>query len=417
MTQLPWNKIFGGAMLVAGTCIGAGMLGLPVSTAASGFFPSSIAFLFCWIMMTISAFLMLEVSLWQPAETNLITMAKTTLGRPGEVVAWITYILFLYAIMTAYTTGSVGMINSVLGKFGVNESWGIWIVVLIFGTVVYCGARSVDWVNRLLMLGLVVSYIALIANVIPKVSLEMLGDGQPKYLWTIGPLLVTSFGFHLLIPSLKNYLNGDVKSLRIAIFLGSLLPLIVYLFWEVLILGVIPVHGQQGLVAILYAEHTEGTQAIVELPRLLSHLLNNPHVTYLAKCFGLCALLTSFIGVALGLFDFLADGFHIKKSRSGKLILSTITFIPPIILAIFYPRFMLALRYAGIFAAILLVIFPAMMVWSGRYRLKTASGFYVYGGKIVLLLVFLFGIGVIGLEVLHHLNFLPTPLAEKHLFE
>src|SRR5579872_4553273 len=96
------NKIVGGAMLVAGTCIGAGMLGLPVSTAAGGFFPSVGAFFFCWFMMLMSALFMLEVSLWYPEETNFITMAKSTLGRKGEIVAWCAYVLFLYAIMTAY---------------------------------------------------------------------------------------------------------------------------------------------------------------------------------------------------------------------------------------------------------------------------------------------------------------------------
>ena len=166
MAGAPINKIFGGALLVAGTCIGAGMLALPVATAAAGFGPSFFAFVFCWLMMTLSAFLMLEVSLWYPIDTNLITMAKSTLGRPGEIIAWCAYVLFLYALMTAYTAGAAGIIANALAKMGINESWGIWIVVAIFATIVYLGAQWVDWANRIMMMGLIGAYILLTINII-----------------------------------------------------------------------------------------------------------------------------------------------------------------------------------------------------------------------------------------------------------
>lgn len=412
-----FSKILGGALLVSGTCIGAGMLGLPISTAAAGFYPSMASFVFYWAMMTLSAFLMLEVSLWYPRETNLITMAKATLGNTGQVIAWFTYVLFLYAVMTAYTTGAVAMIGSIFPLIGLDPRWGAWIVILFFGTIVYFGARSVDWINRMLMVGLIGSYVALIVKVVPQVSDDLLKGGSLRYLWTAGPLLVTSFGFHLLIPSLKNYFNADIKALRIAIFFGSLLPLFVYLLWEILVLGVIPLKGDGGLVAILAAEQTTGKQAIIELTQLLSHLLQDPTVTYFAKGFGLCALLTSFIGVALGLFDFFADGFAIPKTPKGKILLSCLTFVPPVLIAIFYPRFMIALHYAGLFAAILLVIFPAAMAWAGRYHLNIKSAYRVWGGKPIVLATLVFGLAVVVLEGLDHLGVLPTPLAEHHLFE
>ncbi len=416
MAKVSLNKVFGGAMLVSGTCIGAGMLALPVATAAGGFYPSSLLFIFCWLMMTLSAFLMLEVSLWYPQETNLITMAKSTLGGAGEIVAWFTYVLFLYALMTAYTSGAAGIIGEILGRLGLNKSFGLWVTVFIFAIIVYFGARSVDWANRIMMVGLIGAYLLLVSIVVPQVSPQMLNEGNPKYLWTTGPLLVTSFGFHLLIPSLKNYLESDVKALRGAIFLGSLLPLIVYLLWEILVLGVIPVRGEQGLVAILHAEHHTGKQAVIEVTQLLSDMLKNTHVTVLAGIFGLCAMLTSFIGVALGLFDFFADGFKIEKTAKGKFVLALLTFLPPVLMALFYPRFITALHYAGFFAAILLVIFPAMMVWWGRYRLKLASGYRVMGGALPVIVTFIFGLAVIGLEILHRLHKLPSPLAEPHLF-
>lgn len=411
------NRILGGVLLVTGTCIGAGMLALPVSSAAAGFYPSLGAFIFCWIMMMISAFFMLEVSLWYPQETNLITMARETLGKGGEIIAWGTYVLFLYALLTAYTAGATGIIAKFLAYLGYQEKASIWVLVSIFATIVFLGAKWVDWANRLLIIGLAGGYMMLVSNVVPEVSHDLLTVNAPKFIWTTIPLLVTSFGFHLLIPSLRNYLKGDSRALRIAIFIGSTLPLIIYLLWEMLVLGVIPVEGEQGLVAMQYAERFEGKQAVIELTQLLSHILHNQKITFFARLFGLCAILTSFIGVALGLFDFFSDGFQIKKSIMGKLGLSLMTFLPPTLLVLYYPSFMMALHYAGFFAVILLVIFPAMMVWSGRYRLGQNSGYQVIGGKALVLFSLLFGLGVIGLEVMERMGKLPTPLANQHLFE
>jgi tyrosine-specific transport protein len=40
------GSIFGGVLLIAGSCIGAGMLGLPIITGIAGFFPSLLMFFF-----------------------------------------------------------------------------------------------------------------------------------------------------------------------------------------------------------------------------------------------------------------------------------------------------------------------------------------------------------------------------------
>ncbi|HRE32038.1 MAG TPA: aromatic amino acid transport family protein, partial [Candidatus Berkiella sp.] len=245
-----------------------------------------------------------------------------------------------------------------LTKLGLNAKWGIWIIVSLFGLVVYLGAKWVDGVNRVMMLFLIAAYFTLVYNVVPQVSPALLNEGHPKFLFSTAPLLVTSFGFHLLIPSLKNYMHGDIKGLRRAIIGGSLLPLVVYLLWELLILGVVPVSGEKGLVAMMQAEKNSGRQAVVELTQLLSQILNNHRINLLVGSFAISAILTSFIGVALGLFDFFADGFHIKKTMVGRLVLAVLTFMPPVLIAIYCPQFLLALHYAGMFAAVLLIIYP-----------------------------------------------------------
>ena len=66
-------KVVGGILLVVGTSIGGGMLALPIASSGEGFFLSTILLVFCWLAMMLPALLILEVNLWLPAKTNIIT--------------------------------------------------------------------------------------------------------------------------------------------------------------------------------------------------------------------------------------------------------------------------------------------------------------------------------------------------------
>jgi tyrosine-specific transport protein len=156
-----FGKTLGGALLVAGTCIGAGMLSLPVATSAAGLVPTVGAFLLCWIIMTLTALYMLEVSLCFPEETNLISMAHSTLGKGGELIAWLSYVFFLYAVMTAYTAGGSEILSNYLGFLNLSDKNITILLCGIFAFIVFLGTLFVDWMNRLLVMGLILCYLGL----------------------------------------------------------------------------------------------------------------------------------------------------------------------------------------------------------------------------------------------------------------
>ena len=105
------SKVFGGVLLIVGTSIGGGMLALPMAAAAGGFYHSIILFLGAWLVTVLAAFYTLEVNLWLPEDTNLISMAKVTLGRPGQLITWISYLL-LYTLLEL--TWLVGLIYYII---------------------------------------------------------------------------------------------------------------------------------------------------------------------------------------------------------------------------------------------------------------------------------------------------------------
>ncbi len=393
--MLHTNRLIGGILLVSGTSIGAGMLALPVISSFAGFLPSFALLAICWLFLFVTSLLLLDVNLAFPGEVNLITMADRTLGFPGKAICWITYLLLLYSLTAAYIAGSAPLFLQAL-SWATNDSVPSWLgpfpLLFLFGLFVYLGTQVVDWVNRLLMLGLILTYFLLAAFLPTHIQSNLLLHIDVKAIWIAVPVMITSYGFHIIIPTLTTYLNHDRKNLRLTLFIGSLIPFIVYALWEFFILGVIPLGGEHGLLSAYLKGQTGAAP--------LSYILNNSWISTIASAFSFFAIITSFLGVSLSLSDFLTDGLHMKRYSLGREFACLLTFIPPLLFVLAYQRgFILALQFAGIFVAILLCILPALMAW----KLPAYRPFFK---RALLLIVILVSLGVISLDLLEEAGIL-----------
>ncbi|MBA3602701.1 MAG: tyrosine transporter [Parachlamydiaceae bacterium] len=391
------GSLFGGILLISGCCIGAGMLGLPVLSAVAGFQPSIAMLLVSWLFMLCTGLLLLEVSLWFTDDVSIISMAGRSLGPAGKAIGWIGYLFLFYALMVAYISGSGELIadfTSMLTSYRMPPWLGSLALSSIFAIFLYLGTKAVDYFNRWMMAGLIISYLSLVVIGLPHIEVSRLYHKDWSLAFLMLPTMIISFGYHNLIPTLKTYFNGDIKRLRIAVIVGSAIPFLIYLVWELLILGLIPLEGEGGFRAAL----GQGDLAT----QLLSGAIGSSWVASLALYFSFFAIVSSFLAVGLSFVDFLADGFQIKKTPRGKIILCLAVIVPPFLFAIIYPKiFLMALNYAGAFGAVVLFgLLPAAMVWSGRYYKNLKGPHQLPGGKITLGLVIFFGIAVIALQIL-----------------
>ncbi len=402
------NKTLGSILLVGGTSIGAGMLALPLTTGAGGFLPSTLLFFIAFAFMLLSLFYLMEATLMSgKVNANLITICKEHLGPIGEFSAWLSFLLLLYSVAAAYLSGGGSLIADVISagsKYNVSANIGIFIFLLIFGCIVVFETKAVDAINRICMVGLVVCFVLLLIFVTPHVEWEHYRGGKPHYLWAAVPVVVLSFTSHIIVPSLRNYLDGNVAKLKKALLVGSLIPLVFYLVWEFLIMGMLPLTGKYGLEKIGGAPHP-----VAGLTDALNVMLGMPWIAIVVGLFSFFALVTSFFGVALSLYDFLADGLRIQKTVKGKALLLFLMFIPPLLFALFYPSgFVTALGYAGVFVAILYGLLPAFMVWHGRYSEKRKEKFRVFGGKPLLLIMLIGSFAIIYFQIAATQGWLPT---------
>ncbi len=307
--------------------------------------------------MASTGLLFLEVSQWMKGEANIISMAERTLGKSGKSFAWLIYLLLFYCLTVAYM---VGCGNILLELFQIEgPDWlGPLLFTLLFAPLILISTAWISHLNVWLISALALSYFGFVFLGFRYVHPELLGHSDWSHSLQVLPIAFTSFAYQGIVPTLATFMHHEAKNIRKAILIGSFIPLIAYGIWEWLILGIIPLDGANGLKNAL--QH--GQNAV----HPLKFFIKSEAVYWLGQFFAFFALLTSFLGVILGLRDFLADGLGTQRDTKGKCLLALLTLLPPLVVATSYPRiFLIALDYAGGFGcALLLGLVP--FLWFGE---------------------------------------------------
>lgn len=396
MKQVSKVKQFGAIAIIAGTAIGAGMLGIPFAVAAVGFNYALMALFLVWIIMYATALLIVEANVSQPLGTDMDSIAHNILGKSGRVMNLLFYLLLLYSLLTAYIFMGGQLFETYVTSwfnFG-NDSFAKFLFTFVFGFFIYKGIRVVFRVNELFLSLKVLAFVLFISFVAPQIRPAVLESRAlgVEYVWFSIPILVTSFGFHIVIPAIRNYFENDIVFKR-TVAAGALAPLIVYLVWVMATLGTINLHGGNGFIDLSHSGKTLA-EAYVSLgqraPLIFIRLFEN------------FAIITSFLGVALALFSFNQDLYALNSRK--KLITLIISLLPPLFFAIYFVNsFIAALGYASIFVSVLLIVQPALMVWAVR----TKQGNNSILSKLYLSLILFCGMGIIALQLLVAFGRLP----------
>ena len=306
-----------GALLVAGTCIGGGMLALPVAGAPAGLIPSLFFMGIVYVIMTTTALCLVEIGFWmKKSDAHIITMASTILGNWGKWLMWCLFLFISYASLTAYTAGCGHLLSAGLTSLtgaAISKTTGCWLFVLLFGPFLLGPRYILGRANDLLFILMIVAYTIIIGTGINIVRADYLLRENWHYSYLSIPLLITAFSFQTMVPSLHPFLDHDKKSLRIAVVLGTSIAFIVYALWLFVVYGSVPLEGEAGL---LHA-FSEGDPAT----SCLSKLTHSSIISQASSFFALFALVTSFFGIGIGLFDFLGDGLGISRKGKGALAL------------------------------------------------------------------------------------------------
>ena len=395
------NKTVGSTLLVAGTMIGAGMLAMPLTSAGIGFSFTLVLLLGLWALLTFSALLFVELYQTAESDAGIGTLAEQYFGKAGRIIATAVLIIFLYALIAAYISGGGSLLKDLLPEsFGDKVS--ILLFTVIFGSFIVIGTHSVDKINRVLFFVMLAAFAVVLSLMLPEIKFDnlMAMPIDNALIISASPVFFTAFGFHGSIPSLNKYLDGNVKALRISILAGSAITLCAYILWQMSTHGLLT---QNEFLQILKEDAT-----LNGLVKATLAITGSNMIAGAVKLFSTLALVTSFLGVGLGLLECIED--LLKRSfniSAGRISLGLMTFIPPLVFALFYPEgFILALGYAGQMFAFYAVVLPVSLVWKAR-RAHTNLPYKVWGGNLTLIIVLVLGVIITSIPFAIRAGYLP----------
>lgn len=387
------NRVFGSTLIIAGTAVGAGMLAMPLTSAQMGFGMTFFLLFILWVLLTFTALLYAEVHQYSPSDAGIAGITEQYFGLTGKLIVNFILLFFMYAVLTAYITGSGNLLFSFLPtSWNLNPEKAQKIAALsfaiLFGVIVTIGIALSDITNRLFFGLKVLSFIVLLYLLFGKFSFNNLhyAPTDNLLLFSALPIFFMTFGFHICTPTINEYLQGDNRRLRLACIFGSTGIFIIYIIWQMATHGVLK---QPQLIAILNED-----PSLNGLIQAFEITTGSKTISEIVRIFSVLALTTSYIGVALGLSNAVKDLLAHFNMRKNNLMVGAITFIPPIIVGFTYPNiFLSAFSFAGVIFAFIGVILPVVLAYKSRKL--NPHGQHVRGGNISLILAIIFAVLII----------------------
>ncbi|GAL21041.1 tryptophan-specific transport protein [Vibrio maritimus] len=396
-------SLIGGACIIASVCVGAGMLGLPSAGAGAWTVWSMLAIAITMVVMTISGWMLLEAFKHYELKVSFDTVTKDLLGNKVNLLNNITVYFVGGILLYAYITSSGLILQDVLG---LNAKIASALFVLVFSAFVWHSTRAVDRISVVLIAFMILSFVFGVSGLAVKVDMAVLFDtiseenAYAPYAMAMLPVALTSFGYHHSVSSMRAYYGDETKA-KYAILGGTVIALSLYFLWLFSIFGNLPRAN--------FGPVIEQGGNVDALLKALGSVIESEQVANAINTFSMAAILSSFIGVGLGVFDFLADFFKFGDDKAGRTKTWLVTFFPPLILSLLFPfGFVIAIGYAGAAATVWACIIPALLARKTRVVHAGGEGFKAPGGNAMITIVIGFGVLTAIFHILSMMGMLPS---------
>ncbi len=367
------NRKFGAILMTAGVLVGAGMLALPIATAAIGPLYSLTIMLLIACVMLYSGLVTAELNFIFGDSISIATMAEKSFGKWLRIISIWTIATLFYSLVCAYLSGMTSILqqnifsnaffsNCFITNFQISDNVISTILALFIGYIVFGSAQIVDYSNRFFFSIKLFLLTILLILLIPYVKIEFIFQNNANIKWKemalLIPLFFTSFGFHGSIPSILKYVGHEKKQIKQIFTFGVLIPYCLYSFWIYVTIGSLPLEGQYSLQTI-----QNSSDSLRTLFDNISGITGSKIISYIAAGFSFC-MITSLLGVTLGLVDFFIEIFNYDQSKLSRFKAILWTFLPPIFILLMKSKvFISALSFAAIALSILAIIIPCSIAW------------------------------------------------------
>lgn len=362
-------KQIGAILLVAGTCIGSGMIALPMVLAKIGLIPSTLLMVAIWFIMYYTSLINLELNLTAGHGLSLGALGRYFSGKTAEIIGTVCLKLLSYSLLAVFIYGASSILQELIeSKLSLQFSFNAIATTfaLLSIALFLLPMKLIDYVNRILFIGLLVVVAILLFGLAITINwsdLPLFSEHSSSLsVWAaLIPVVFTSFGFQVIFHTLTNYCHKNIKMLKRAFFWGSLIPAFVYIAWVYSILSAVYQDNPQ-----FYSQMVSGNAEVGELIQVLSGIAKSESVQLLVWLISLLAIITSVLGVGVGLSDSLKAMMSksISNTQIRNLLASLIAVIPAYLVVMYVPNaFISVLGFAGMILSVIAILLPVYLFW------------------------------------------------------
>lgn len=331
-----------------GTIVGAGILGIPYVVAKAGFLVGFILMLVLGVAFIFLNLFAGEVVLRTKEQHQLTGYAEKYLGRNGKRIMTFTMLFAIYGALTAYLIGE-GETLRALFQFGEPLYYSLLFFILgVF--IVWRGMKSTGKAELIL-----ISLLFLVVISITLFSYQNLNFNNftffdfSKFFLPYGIILFAMMGSPA-IPEMQEVLGKDKQLMKKAIIVGTCIPIILYIVFTFLIMGLVGVDQFE----VLAPNERIATVAL--------SMYAHPLLGIFANILAILSMFTSFLTLGTALAQVYEYDYAISRSLSMLL-----TFAIPVIIVIFnLTTFIAVLGITGAVAGGLDGILITLMYWKAK---------------------------------------------------
>ncbi|OGZ58344.1 MAG: hypothetical protein A3B96_02025 [Candidatus Spechtbacteria bacterium RIFCSPHIGHO2_02_FULL_43_15b] len=316
------NFIFAIATLV-GTIVGLGMFGIPYTVSKAGFFVGILYLIVLGFVFVILHLMQGEIVERDNSSHRLTGFIGKYLGARWKAFIGLMIITGIYAGLLAYIIVGGKFLSSSMGGFLEPDIAGLlfWLVMSVF---VWLGLKTIGEIELLMTGLLILIVVGLFVFGVGNLDLESLPPFNFSGLFLPYGVILFAYSGFVAIPEIKELLKNSSKMYKMAIIAGSGIPIIVYLLFTFMVVGI-------------SGENTT-EEAFVGLENHLGGF-----VIRMGSLFGVLAIATSYLVLGVSLKHTFENDWRLPKWIAGFLV----TVMPALLFVSGSQDFIKVISFAG----------------------------------------------------------------------
>lgn len=362
------NNLVNAVLLIIGTQIGAGIIALPMSAVNIGMSYTIVFELISMFIAYSSSMLCCAMNFYKRENLSLIELNKKYGSKTSFIVTSLIYYALLFCLLSVYVSGLTDNISFIfnLNPNVILVSCMVFLILFLH----FLDNKIVSSLNSVFVIILVFIILCAIYNIgfkIPQYDVQLKIREFPNFFL----ILFTSFGMQHIAPYICQLLNFDKKLVKKAFAYAIIVTGCIYILWTTSVLQKIALNP------IILNKLQLGTVSTGEFVQFLCDTSNSKVLGSILSTITIFAILTSMIGVGLGLKHSLQTNLYISYLLIFSIPILTILFIPNVFLTV--------LAFGGLICTVLYIFIPFYLVKKNKIKRECSYEILFILGVILIL--------------------------------